>query len=459
MLKSLIIKLKNTSENNKIVFKNVIGAFGVKGLSLLVSLFTMPAYIRFFNDETVLGLWFTILSVLSWILNFDLGIGNGLRNHLAGTIIQNKKEDSKKYISSAYISVGVVCIVIIFAFAVVFDFLNWNKIFNISTEIVSSKAMNNAVKIVFAGIILQLFFKLINSILYALQKSSVNNFLNLCSTVISLILVLILPSKSNEQNIIVMAVVHLLAVIIPLIITTIIVFSGKTLCDCIPSLKNFSLKHAKDVLFLGSVFLILQFAQLIIMATNEYLITYICSNEFVVDYQIYHKIAILGSTAFSLALIPIWSAVTKAIAERNYNWVEKLYKRFVVLGSLGVALEFLMIPFYQLIIDVWLGSAAIKINYFYAFTFAVLGSLIIFNSIFFYITNGTGELKLQTFMYIIGAIAKIPLSWALSVSMNSWIGVVWANVIAMSAYCLIQPLWLKKYLDKKKKEVLEDVTI
>ena len=82
-------KWDDISENNKIVLKNVMGAFLVKGLGVIVSLFTMPAYLRFFNNDIVLGLWFTVLSVLHWILNFDFGIGNGLRNHLSEELAKN----------------------------------------------------------------------------------------------------------------------------------------------------------------------------------------------------------------------------------------------------------------------------------------------------------------------------------------------------------------------------------
>ena len=52
MITEFISKFKGMSENNKIIFKNVLGAFTVKGLALIVSLFTMPAYLRFFHDES-----------------------------------------------------------------------------------------------------------------------------------------------------------------------------------------------------------------------------------------------------------------------------------------------------------------------------------------------------------------------------------------------------------------------
>ena len=75
-------KLEVIIKENKNIINNIIGAFVVRGGSLVISLFTMPAYFTYFQNQEILGLWFTILSVLNWILMFDLGLGNGLRNKL-----------------------------------------------------------------------------------------------------------------------------------------------------------------------------------------------------------------------------------------------------------------------------------------------------------------------------------------------------------------------------------------
>ena len=54
----MIDQLKEIITNNKKLFENIIGAFVVKGGSLIVSVVLLPLYLRFFGDQTVLGIWY-----------------------------------------------------------------------------------------------------------------------------------------------------------------------------------------------------------------------------------------------------------------------------------------------------------------------------------------------------------------------------------------------------------------
>jgi len=442
-------KLKKTlnNKNNKTIINNAAGAFLVKGGALFVSLLTMPAFISYFNNQHVLGLWFTILSVLTWILTFDLGIGNGLRNHLVHAIVKKDDLMIKRYISSAYIVIGLVTIITFSISALIFELINWNAIFNISTDIISRNTLTTTVFIVFSSILIQLFLKIITSILYALQASALNNLLNLITNVIVLIYVTFKIPSDLSSSIISLAIVFGLAVNIPLLLTTIIVFSTK-LKKSKPSIKYFGKVYAKDVLKLGGIFFWVQIMYMIITTTNEFLITWLTGTEMVVTYQIYNRLFTLIGTLFTLALTPVWSAVTKAFSENNYIWIKKLYRVLMKLALIGIFLEFSLIFFLQPIINFWLTDNYIQVNYFYAVIFATSGSVFIWNGMLSSIANGFGELRTQSILFTIGAILKIPMAWFFVKTLDSWIGVVLADIIAMSLYCIIQPIWLKRYLNK-----------
>ena len=92
--------MKTISTQDKNVLRNILGAFAVKGGSLVISVVLLPLYLRFFQNQEILGIWYTILSVLNWVILFDLGLGQGLRNQLPKALLKNDKKLAKEYIST-----------------------------------------------------------------------------------------------------------------------------------------------------------------------------------------------------------------------------------------------------------------------------------------------------------------------------------------------------------------------
>lgn len=439
-------KLKKMDTNDRSILTNTIAAFLIKGGGLVLSLFTMPAYLLYFHNETVLGLWFTLLSVLTWILNFDFGIGNGLRNHLARTLATGEYGEAKRYLSASYAALGAICLCIIVCFLGLFQNVDWHRIFHIDAQVVSSEALRLSVTIVFVGIILQFFLGQITAVLYAMQKPSVNN---LCSLVTKMLLVgslYLLPSGANDSNLITMSVLHVVTMLLPLAVATLAVFSRKTMRQLLPSFRCVKKRYIKDVVSLGGMFFLVQAAYGVVVSTDNYLISWFSDSADVVSYQIYAKFFVLFSSLFILAVSPVWSAVTKAVAEGNQKWIEKLYRRLLLLACLGTLCEFAIIPFLQFAIDLWLGDETITIRLLYSLPFAVLGSLTMLNGVLSSITNGAGKLRVQAVCYGIGAVIKIPLSWLLVRLTGSWIGVTIATTACMGLYCLVQPMTIRKWL-------------
>lgn len=440
-------KLYSIIRKNKVIINNIIGAFIVRGGSLIVSLFTMPAYINYFQNQIVLGLWFTILSVLNWVLMFDLGLGNGLRNKLPIAIAENDNKKVQEYISSAYISTAVLVVFLSIISYFIFLYIPWNVIFNIDNSIIPHDTLVLSVKIVFIGIMIQFLLKLITSILYAIQKSAVVNFLSLISSIIILISVLSFKKTNLETSLITMSWINVIAVNLPLLIVSIVVFNT-TLKNSKPSFEKYRNRYALEILKIGGVLLWLQIVFMIISSTNEFLISFLTNPSSVVEYQAYNKLFNAVSSLFTLALVPIWSAVTKAKTDRNFNWIKKLSYALFIMGGIGFLIELTMVPFLQTLIDVWLGKATIKIEVSYAIIFVLSNSLFIFHNISTSIGNGMSYFKIQTIWMTFAAIVNIPLAFLFVNITGGWIGVVLANIISLLPFEIIQPIYIKKHIDK-----------
>lgn len=453
-------KLGHANENSKNIIVNIVFSFVVKGSSLIVSLLIMPIFMKYFGDEIMLGVWFTLLSVLNWILYFDFGIGNGLRNKLVEAIVKRDYYNVKSYISSAYIILTGIAVITLAVFLILSRYISWNSIFNVTEGEFSSKKLLLAVNIVFISISLQFIFKLITSILYALQKAFIPNILFLLTNIIIIISVTTAINLGIKNDIVLLSWIYLFAVNMPLLIATVYIFS-KSLLKCKPNYKYFNRVYAKDILRMGMTFFCLQIMAMILFNTNDFLISKFISPVKVVEYQIYNRIFSLLGAIVTIATTPIWSAVTKAQSEKNYIWIRKLNNILLAVGLLGIVIEFSIIPVTQYGFDFWLGEKTIQVNYMNSFIFALSGGIFLWFSTITCIANGSGKLKIQLIFVTIGAIANIPIAYILTRLTNSYTSIVIANIISIMPYCIIQPIWFSKYINKmiKQQNCLSEVKL
>lgn len=454
--------LKKVSLQNRTVIINMFGAFAVKGLSLCLSLFTMPAYIRFFKDQTILGVWFTIISVLNWILYFDLGFGNGLRNKLPEAITENNVIKIKQLISTTYITMMFFAIALGIAGGIVIPKINWNNIFNIDVLLVSNRVLVNCVLIVYYGILLQFVVKLVASVLYALQKSAAVDFLTLLSSLCIVFSLIFIPSSTIEINLYVMAIINVLAMIFPYLAMSFWVY-GKLLKESYPSIKYFNKIYVRDITKIGLSLLWLQIIFMVVSSTNEFLIAKFTSPKYVVEYQAYYKVFKTGGMIFSLALTPIWSAVTKAQANKDYKWIKKIYKLFLIASVICCVIELAIVPILQPLMDIWLGKEAIIVSSLTGIAFAFSSTIFVVHNVNTSIGNGISYFKIQMIWMTVAAICDIPFSYLMVQVMGTWVGIVIANIIVLIPYEVFAPIYTIKRLNieicKEEKSIFGGQTL
>ena len=439
------------NSQNKTVISNILGAFAVKGGALIISVLLLPAYLAFFDNQAVLGIWYTILSILNWIIIFDLGLGQGLRNQLPGAIEVKNTKMIKECISTTYILMTILTAALCVIGLVVIPYVNWNRVFNVSAEIVGNATLSTCVRIVFGGIMLQMALKIITSILYAYQKSAVVNVLGLASNVLIYLFLLIMPSKDITTNLVTMSVVNVVAANLPYVICTVVVFAT-FLKDAAPSIKAFSAKYIKDIFNVGLTLLWLQIVFMVVSSVNEFLITSFSGPEYVVEYQAYYKIFKTAAMLVSLALTPIWSAVTRAQAQKNYAWIQKVYKIFLGLAGICLIGELCIVPMLQWVFNIWLGESTVAANTGYAFIFVLSSVIFVLHNINTSIGNGMSYFRIQAIWMTVAAVVFVPLAYLFVKMSGSWIGVVIANVVAMLPYEVLSPIFTMKHIKKISRE-------
>lgn len=432
--------MSDADERN--LLRNILLAFLVKGISLFVSLFSMPLYIKYFDDNAALGMWYTILSMLSWINLCDLGLGNGLRNRLTEALALGQNEKAKEYISATYAVLCRIILPISVIICILLQFVNFNDFFNISDAVVDGRDIKLAMIILVLGVCVNFIVKVITNVIYALQKSSLNNVLTLISSILPLIFISVFRGDDVSTNLVLLSVVHVLSINIPLIIASIVLFNSEPLKRCKPSFKKVSKEAAKDTLNFGMHFFLAQIFFMLLMQTNEIIITNLFSPDYVVDYSVYYKLFTAIGSLFMLALTPMWSKVTKDFSEKKFTKIKNTHKILSIIALLACVFELLVVPFLQIIVDVWLKEDAIIVEYGVAIAFAVYGGLYIFNIVLTTIANGIGEVRSQIIFYGIGAMLKVPIIYALKNTGLHWSIVVAYTSVVLLVFCIYQFIWI-----------------
>lgn len=433
-------------KNDSILYKNIFGSFTIKGLSILVSYLTTPAYLSFFSSQSILGIWMTMLNMVTWIVTFDLGIGNGLRNKISKYIREKNFSIVKQYVSSAYIILTILSVLITligFILILVFD---WNIIFNIPKDTLDTTILTKSIVFVFIGVMIYFVLKIISSILLSIEKVTVVNSMQLITNLMNLIYIVTIKDIPSDEALLSLSIFYIISLNLPYLIITFILFLT-SLKKCRPSFKNFNLQMSYDICSLGGKFFLIQLVLLIMNTTNEFLISNIYGPSYVVEYQIYFKLFYLTVTLFSLITNPIWSSVTVSYNDHDLKRIKQLRKK---LGRITVLASFCVIIilfFFNQLKLLWLGDSLFEYRFSYGVVFALFCILMIQVLSQTSIANGMSKLKSQLYVLGIGAILKFPCTFFLAKLFNfGWITVLLVNVFILIPFVIIQKIELDNAL-------------
>lgn len=429
--------------NNKILIKNISGVVLLKGASLILTFIMTPMYLAYFKDQGILGVWYTLQSILVWILTFDLGVGNGIRNRLASAIAKNDHEQEKRIVSSGYIVFGIMTILVVLLLAIIIPFINWQRALNSNMHI---DTLNRALFITLVGIVLQFLFKIVTSILMALRKNILANSLAIITNSLIMFYLLIPINVSDETKFELLAIVYTLATILPLFSVTLYIFEVP-LKNIHPSIKAWDRNIGKEVLRVGSAFFVIQLGLLVVNSTNQFLINFLFGGVAVVDYTLYYRLYSTATMIFTLFTQPIWSEVSIRYAKGDTFWVRKIYHLMLflaVLISVGCLVVTGGLP---LVFKIWLGDGT-QASRWIGLVFFTWSTVEVFIYAGTCIANGMTKLNCQILFTIGAAVTKIPVTFLCARIFPNWLSVVIAHIVILIPLMIAQNIMLSRQLRK-----------
>lgn len=411
---------KNKSQTrSSLLIRNVLASFFVKGWSAIVVLLMVPLTLRCLGAYQN-GVWLTISSLLVWIDQMDIGLGNGLRNKLATHIAHGEREKARMIVSS---TVAMLCCITV-PIALFLTVMVWTTdvyaFLNVDVSCIPQlrTALASAVAIVCITFIM----KFINNVYMGLQLPAVSNLIMAGCQTASLIFtwLLLYFDKSTFLNVV---LANTLAPLFIYLLAYPITFCVKYRWLS-PSVRYVNLHSALELGNIGIKFFWLQIAAVLQFMTANILISKFFTPEMVTPYQIAYRYMSLIIVAFTVVCMPFWNATTDAYERGDMEWIRRASQkmnRLTMLIAIALILMTLVSPW---VYDLWIGDGC-HVPLSMTVLMALYVFLLVISMRYSYFLNGVGALRLQLYMTFT-VLIFIPLSYFVS---NIFHDVTWFMVV------------------------------
>ena len=436
---------------NIIQKKNILFGITFKGISIFLNFLVVPILLLFLG-KVEYGVWITIFSIVNWIFTFDLGIGQGLRNKLTEALSINDTVKASQIISTSYIFISIFSLVILLVGIVFIYFVNFQDLLNYNGK--SNSYLSNFV-------FLSLFFTIINFTLslykklyLAVHKSFIVELVNVFFQTFYLIVILIWIHFNLEKSLISLIIIFGVINFIVSLVASFVFFKVQEKISF--SFKNFNLEEGRLLFGLGGKFFIINISLLVILSTDNLIISNLLGPSVVTDYFTVQKVFQLLIVVFTVVLSASWGLYSEAIINKDFNWIKGNLKKmnFYFLGILIAGI--FIFSFIEEILNIWIGKNIVEIpkglalcNLLYTFIFC-------FTNIYMFFINASNKINVQMYLYIFGALVNIPLSIYFVKLMGSSTGVIMSTIICFLPLLIVMPIESKKILKILEKESIKN---
>lgn len=409
-----------SSHRSSLLQKNILGSFFIKGWSALIVLLLVPATLHCLGEYKN-GIWLTISSLLLWIDNMDIGLGNGLRNKIAEYMAHGEHERTRSLISSTFAMLTCIIFPVLLILLILIAMSDPYMVFNADPSKVDQ--LDQVLMVTVTLVCTSFIFKLIGNFYMGIQLPAVSNLLIALGQTLALIgtyIVLYLGSHSLMLIALVNTAAPLLVYLMAYPYTFLYKYPHLR-----PSLKLINFKEAKAVINMGVQFFIMQISSVILFMTSNLLISKLFTPALVTPYQITYRYFSIMLVVFTVICMPFWNATTDAYERGDMQWIRSATRklRLMIIGI--IACMVMMVVISPWVYSVWIGDS-ITIDIRMSIVMATYIFILIYSMRYSYFINGIGKLRLQLIFTTVAAILFIPLAYLTTQYTHS---IIWFMIV------------------------------
>ncbi|WP_112194180.1 oligosaccharide flippase family protein [Pseudomonas sp. LG1E9] len=429
-------------ERTRNYLRQIKGAVLYKGGAVAASFLAIPLMISYLGVAQF-GIWSTLLTIMSWVVFFDLGVGNGLRNKVAESLAKNNSSEARNYISSAYSLIALVAVLLWLLFTYFSYSVSWQRIFN--TELVAEEDLRSAVQVAITFMLINFWIGLVTALLGAVQRTALVSLGQLFTNVFALVAVYLLGVFS-DASIIKLSWMYGVGLLGGNVFLSIWFF--REYKGLIPAFK-LRRDHVTPLLSVGIQFFVIQLAVLVVFATDKILITQLFGPEYVAEYEVVFKLFSIITFLHTMICSPLWSAYTDAYHRHDTAWIVRMLRAQLKLYSFVVVCLMGLVLLAPLVISIWIGHE-FPVSISLVALVALFVAVTTWNNIFAVMLNGAGAIRVQLYTAITAMITNIPLAFLMVKFFGMGVGgIVLAATLSLLFSAVLLPLQVHRLLGGK----------
>ena len=391
----------------KLAKVNILASLLIKGANILLSFIIIKIVLELIG-EMEYGVWLVINSLNAFMNFFDLGLGNGLRNHLSEAMANNNFVLAKKLVSTTYFILFVIVVLFFLLYILISHYINWYLLFNVKLVVLPNLA--TLMFYVVSFFFINFYLRLITSVIYAFQLPALNDSIFLFTNLLSFTIIYTYKDlfKGNLTS-----VVLLLSCspVIILFFANIGLFLTRY-SKIRPNIKFVRMPYAKKLFGLGSKFLIAQSSVFILYYGINFIVANICDLTSVTYYNLSYKYFSIISLVFGTIIAPFWNAYNEAYIKNEIIWIRTATKRILKIWVVFVIITIALIMLSSEVFEIWVGNS-IKIPFIVSVLMGLFTIVFNWNAIFGGFLNGLNMLKVSIITSLTAIIIFLFLSFLL----------------------------------------------
>lgn len=409
-----------SSHRSSLLQKNILASFVIKGWSAAIVLLLVPATLNCLGEYKN-GIWLTISSLLLWIDNMDIGLGNGLRNKVAEYMAHGECERTRSLISSTFAMLTCIIFPVLLILLLLIAISDPYMVFNADPSKVDQ--LDQVLMMTVTLVCTSFIFKLIGNFYMGMQLPAVSNLLIAIGQTLALIgTYIVLYSGSHSMMLI--ALVNTAAPLLVYMLAYPYTFFYKY-PHLRPSFKLINFKEARAVINMGVQFFIMQISSVILFMTSNLLISKLFTPALVTPYQITYRYFSLMLVAFTVICMPFWNATTDAYERGDIQWIRNATRklRLMIIGIMVCMV--MMVILSPWVYSIWIGDK-VTIDIRMSIVMATYIFILIYSMRYSYFINGIGKLRLQLIFTTMAAVLFIPLAYLTTQCTHS---IIWFMIV------------------------------